>query len=255
MVCIFIHKRRAEYLEYVLRISRHFNPDYRLILLGDKENEDIAKKIGIEFHYISDYTEEIPYHHLSVNNEQYEKFCFERWFIVKNFVKYHEITEFIHSDSDNAICYNINMLPFKESALGNSSIIVPNVIFLKTETLNKITEFYTNIYSLPRDEFIQRIEERTHKEYVISHNTLHYSDMFFLKQSVDELNIHIIALQETHSLDENNPLIFNSNFNQYEIEYTDGMFFKKGTQNRLFNIHFAGNAKIQAKLHYNMIQQ
>ena len=254
MVCIFIHKGRAEYLEYVLRISRHFNPDYRLILLGDKENKDIAKEVGVEFYPISDYTEEIPYHHLSVNNEQYEKFCFERWFILKRFIKYHNIPQFIHSDSDNAMCYNINKLPFKESALGNSSIIVPNVIFLKTETLEKITDFYTNIYSLSRAEFIERIEGYVHRAYVISHNTLHYSDMFFLKQAVDELKIDMIALEQTDILDEGNPLIFNPNFNKYDIEYVDGLFFKKGTQCRLFNIHFAGNAKFQAKLHYNMIQ-
>jgi hypothetical protein len=191
-VIIFVHKGSPEYLEYILKLTKNTNPG-RVILLGDESNKDISVENNVEHHLVSDYNQTIPYYHISVNSEQYEKFCFERWFVIKNFVIKHGITHFIHSDSDNALLTDFSKFTYTNAGFSHNNKIVPNVIFMTVDAIIHITDFYLKLYSLPINEFKESIRPFLDK---INGND-HYSDMYFLRQAMDISGFSFEILDES----------------------------------------------------------
>jgi len=206
---IFVHLGSPEYLDYVLKLSRKHNSG-RLILLGDESNKHIAIKNNVEHYLVSDYNQTIPYHHVGINTEVYEKFCFERWFIIKNFVLKHGITQFVHSDSDNALLTDFSQFNYTNASFVNSNAIVPNVFFMTTDALVQITDFYLKLYSLPFNEFKNSLG----KYLDMTMGGGHYSDMYFLKQAVDACGIELLKLDESKF----NPA-YNGNTNYYNVHF------------------------------------
>jgi len=206
-----------------------------MILLGDETNQSVAKTHGVEHHLISSYTQSIPYYHYSTNGEDYEKFCFERWFVINNFVKSHGISSFVHSDSDNAFYADIDKMTYTNAFLSNSEVVVPNVLFMTSENLDKICSFYNTLFSLSISDFVTRINSYV---YACSKSRLHYSDMMFLKQAINELHLEFEYLPGDQG-----SLIFNTNIRDYEIEMRNGIPFKKQNGIQLANIHFQGDMK------------
>jgi len=223
-VPIFVHLGAPEYLDYVLKLTRKNNTG-RIILLGDESNKEIAIRNKVEHYLVSDYNQSIPYYHVSVNGEKYEKFCFERWFIIKNFVLKNSIPQFVHSDSDNALLTDFSKFSYANASfISGTTAIVPNVFFMTTESVVQITDFYMKLYSLPFDEFKKSVG----KYLDMTMGGGHYSDMYFLKQAVDECGIQVDKLDETK---------FNSAYN--------------GNTN-YYNVHFNGrNNKKYAKILYD----
>jgi len=186
-VCIFVHKGFNDYLDHVFAITRKFNPTLRMILLGDIDNHVVASKYGVEYYPLASYNQSIPYYHHSTNGEAYEKFCFERWFIINNFVKAHGISSFVHSDSDNALFMDLSTFSYTNARIGvKSQPVVPNVLFITSDYLDQICKFYVELFSLSRTKFISKIDPYGH---AYSRSTIHYSDMMFLQQAIDELHL------------------------------------------------------------------
>jgi hypothetical protein len=99
---IFVHKGNSHYLKYSLKQARFFNPDTKIYLLGDKSNDnyDFVEHVDI-LEYLQTASEFAKYYvHMSFNKEQFEQFCFERWFIINDFVEQMGIEEFLCLDSD-----------------------------------------------------------------------------------------------------------------------------------------------------------
>jgi hypothetical protein len=232
MILIFVHNGNQSYLDNVFEMTRLFNPTLRIILLGDESNKLIALKHNVEHYSYSLYYETIPYEHFSPNPKEYELFCFERWFILRNFMKEQKIDKIVYSDSDNAFCVNIELFHYVNARIGNKgNPVVPNVFFIEFDYLNKICDFY----------FI--LHESNFKEKIIPYSGEYngiflYSDMYFLNQAIEELKLEF----ETF-LEHNNDIIFNGNFNNYKIEINDHKVYKQGTNCQLANIHFSYNAK------------
>ena len=109
---IFIHFSNSSYLKYTLRSARLFNPDKRVILLGDASTAHFSRK-GIEHHYFEDYakgeettTFERFFQFITGGdyiNEYKTKFFFRRWFTIYNFIRAQGIDRFWTFDSDNLI--------------------------------------------------------------------------------------------------------------------------------------------------------
>ena len=74
-VLVYIHRGHCDYMDDVFAITRHYNKETWIILIGDSDNHGIANKYSIEHHLFSEYNEEIPYHHVSVNPETYEVYA------------------------------------------------------------------------------------------------------------------------------------------------------------------------------------
>lgn len=105
----FIHKGNSEYLKYTLAQAKHQCPESIVYLIGDPSNDtyDFVKHANI-----ADYRDEVfssVYEHFSSNTYEYELFCFERWFVLRNFIIQNKIAEdFLYLDSDVMLFSNVN---------------------------------------------------------------------------------------------------------------------------------------------------
>ena len=109
---IFLHRGNSDYLAISLEQAKYTNPNSRIILLGDNLNSSIGTRVGVEHFLIDNYFNGANdfskiYEHHSTNNYNYELFCFQRWFIISEFVKSQNIDSFIHIDSDVLLFSNL----------------------------------------------------------------------------------------------------------------------------------------------------
>lgn len=246
---IYIHKNDSEYLDDILNITSKNNKS-RIILIGDENNKKYANKYNIEFYYIKDYIENFQYTHISVNTYEYEKFCFERWIILSNFIRHHNIiNKIIYSDSDNAILHNIANIDIIQSYdilyLGNDAVCVPNLLICDFEFIHIIKKYILAFYDRTYNDIYNSVNTIHHLE----NNTLHYSDMWLVKDVINniaktsiifdinynEKGFKIINLED---YSRNNILQFNSHYNT----------LNHSNISNTINIHFAGNTKKYTKL-------
>ena len=87
---IFVHTGNSNIISYALNQARKFNPDSEIILLGDESNSWVQKH-GFRHFNVSDYygmAEKFNdvYVHMSPNPIGYERFCFQRWMVIKEFL-------------------------------------------------------------------------------------------------------------------------------------------------------------------------
>uniref|UniRef100_A0A6C0I0Y4 Nucleotide-diphospho-sugar transferase domain-containing protein n=1 Tax=viral metagenome TaxID=1070528 RepID=A0A6C0I0Y4_9ZZZZ len=252
---VYIHKGDSFYLNYIFKITRNSNPMQRIIFIGDDENKKYSDIFNLEFYYINDFSiSEFNYKHYSVNPEPYEKFCYDRWIILNNFLKQTqiEIDNIIYSDSDNAFFMNIDELLksneityYNVLYLGNSMIVCPNVFIAKKNVFeiisNGIIEFFNQ-----DNKIIEEIIET--KKWYYNDDINHFSDMFILKYILDnkpniyKANICYINIYDKPLIKFNN-FTLDCNYNNIKdkIILKDKLPFIEDKQ--LFNIHFAGSSK------------
>lgn len=107
---IIVHRGDSFYLSPVLKQIRLFNPEGQIYLISDL----IKKKHGfVSYCNIEDYMNranefEKRYIHLSSNTYFYELICFQRWFIILDFVLHHQIENFLCMDSDVLLYCNVD---------------------------------------------------------------------------------------------------------------------------------------------------
>jgi len=109
---IFIHYGDSPYLRFTLHTARVFNPNARVILLGDRENRDY-QALGIEHHEFANYSglpeiAEFERVFKFVAGREHGKefwvyFVFKRWFYMYSFIRLHNIPRFWTFDSDTLI--------------------------------------------------------------------------------------------------------------------------------------------------------
>ncbi|MEO8256929.1 MAG: hypothetical protein ABI868_06240 [Acidobacteriota bacterium] len=99
---VFIHQSNSEHLTYSLAQARKSNPNSTVFLLGDDSNDGYP---GVEHHRLSDYSvgaaqfEEV-YTHYSTHSVSFELVCFQRWFILRDFLAARQIEQCVYLDSD-----------------------------------------------------------------------------------------------------------------------------------------------------------
>lgn len=108
---IIVHKGNSFYLEPVLRQIRLFNPESRICLISDDSTK--GKFDFVEHHDISRYmtgADEFAkiYVHLSINPFGYELFCFQRWFVIRDFIRSQKMQHFLCLDSDVLLYCNVD---------------------------------------------------------------------------------------------------------------------------------------------------
>lgn len=100
---IIVHRGNQQYIKECIKQAHFSNPKSRIILIGsDVVIDDIP---FVEYYKIEDYFDyaqefEKCYRHYSVNPWEFELFCFQRWFIIKEFIEKNNIHKFLHIDSD-----------------------------------------------------------------------------------------------------------------------------------------------------------
>lgn len=121
---IFIHKNDSDYLKDTLWQAKQYNEN--VILLGDPANQHYSQ-IGIDWQPISKYSKEANYFDtiyidLSDTSFEFARFCFQRWFILEEFMKANNLQVCFYCDSDAMIYTDItqeykNFLDFDMSVL------------------------------------------------------------------------------------------------------------------------------------------
>jgi len=90
----------CSYLHYAMSVASRNNDS--VWLLGDERNKHLAvgKYENIEKYSKSAEEFEKNYVHLSTNSAEVEKFCFSRWFILRDFMIEHGYEQILHLDTD-----------------------------------------------------------------------------------------------------------------------------------------------------------
>lgn len=106
---IILHRGDPYYLKYCLYQARYTNPDSTIYLLGDESNGHYK---GIEHYSVDSYWQSTAeftnsYVHLSSRGYEYELFCIQRWFVLLDFMRAHNLERCVHLDSDVLLFDNL----------------------------------------------------------------------------------------------------------------------------------------------------
>lgn len=109
---VFIHRGNDPYLWCALQQAKRSNPHSDVILIGDAANQPYAIE-GIQHVQMDDYMGGAQqfahiYKHQSPNAYDYDLFCFQRWFILKDFMTSNHIERTCCMDSDMMVYAEVN---------------------------------------------------------------------------------------------------------------------------------------------------
>lgn len=102
---VVVHQGWKPYVEPCLRKAVDSNPRGRVVLIGDDANAEVG--IG-EHHGLGDASlvedvaefRRVYEHHSSSKTERFERFCIERWFFIRNFMRRERLDRCLVIDSD-----------------------------------------------------------------------------------------------------------------------------------------------------------
>ena len=154
---LYIHSGYKNYLKYSLDITSKKN---NIFFIGDDSNAFLRNKKNIEFinrkELLDAGVEKYKSYFInySTNDKSFEWSCFERVFLMKNFLDKYNIQQIFYSDSDNVFLKNLNKLKLTK----NIGYLIPNLqsefemyasihsSFLNKEFCEKFIELYEDIY-------------------------------------------------------------------------------------------------------------
>jgi hypothetical protein len=155
MPIVTIHRGYAPYLVTTLAQAKFTNPKSEIVLLGDSSNQFLD---FVHYEHILNYYSEAQQFaavyadkHRSPNNFEYELFCFQRWFVLKEFMRARQIEQCVHIDSDLMLYADLTAewrkfdrfeLTLVAKSCGHSA-------FIKYEGLVKFCQFLTDTYTTP----------------------------------------------------------------------------------------------------------
>ena len=154
---LYIHSGYKNYLKYSLDITSKKN---NIFFIGDDSNAFLRSKKNIEFinrkELLNSDVEKYKsyFKNYSTNDKSFEWSCFERVFLMKNFLDKYNIQQIYYSDSDNVFLKNLNKLKLTK----NIGYLIPNLqsefamyasihsSFLNKEFCEKFIELYEDLY-------------------------------------------------------------------------------------------------------------
>lgn len=148
---IIVHKGDSFYLEPVLKQIRLYNPTSRICLIS---TEDTKHYSFLEHYNIADYSGASDdfakkYVHLSINPYDYELFCFQRWFIIWEFIQKEKLDYFVCLDSDVLIYCNIDEVfnSFLSYDFTICKIMGPCFTLFNSNSIDKFCSYILSLYS------------------------------------------------------------------------------------------------------------
>src|SRR5437870_5654360 len=100
---VFFHKGDAWYLWYTLRQARLTNPEAPIYLLGDvhcRRYDRFAEFVDLRPYDAAAREFAGLYVHLSTNHADFELVCFQRWFVLREFMREKGLDRCVYLDSD-----------------------------------------------------------------------------------------------------------------------------------------------------------
>lgn len=159
---VIIHRGENDYIHTVLKCAHESNQEANIFLISDRKNNDInfVKYINIDDYFYSAKQFSKNYEHLSTNTYEFELFCIQRWFILRDFMKINKIEKCFYADSDVLIFSNLNTELQKFS----------NFSFTLSEGTCGHNSFWNNHKAL--DDFCHFIENIYNKSDLDSYNKI-----------------------------------------------------------------------------------
>lgn len=157
---ILIHKGFQEYVKYNVLQATKNNP---VILLGDTNpNLDINNFEFVNYHNLLDGVDSfrLKYLHLSTNPFEYELFCYQRWFILRNFMKERGLNVVFYVDSDVLLFVDVTkewekFSQFEMTLLHRTAAISSYITY---SGLDNFCNLLDNIYDNKNDYPYKKIE-------------------------------------------------------------------------------------------------
>lgn len=267
---VFIHKGFPDYLKKTVACAKeHHNTT---IVLGDQENRKIQADAWYpmaDYHSSGFEIFEKTYIHRSTNPVWFELICFERYFVLLEFMKRNDQKACFMIDSDVLLYGDVNSLSCNDFDAGGgieNMFVNPCVLYWHISALEDFVLFCLAQYQNP--EKWQVLEKRyldiKERE---PYANINICDMFLLKYWITLTTYkwkNLFAEDATHVIDGNinSPHCADTNEKKYKImrdlsvkKYTfkDGLPFLIDNRNHktpVFAIHCQGTAKKYIELLY-----
>jgi len=194
---VIIHKGNSWYLQETIDCLIRQGYSNKVVLIGDDNNNcfaGIVQHINIKSLETEDLLQfRDKYIHISTNPLDYERFCFERWFYLKNYVQNFDCGQFILIDSD------VLLFAKPQYFLSRTDCDImltlphnPSIIYFRNKSVAvEIANLIFDIYDTPQIILTQHIIQRQLKgEYssqgaawrASKNNAPHFSDMDLLQE-------------------------------------------------------------------------
>ena len=149
---VFIHQNNSEHLRYSLAQAKKSNPNSTVYLLGDESNDQYP---CVEHHRSSDYSVGAAqfaevYTHYSTNGVDFELVCFQRWFILRDFLTARRIDQCVYLDSDVLLYADVTeeMKKFRRFDFTLCWHTIGCVFFLnRMDGLEDLCQFMLDVYT------------------------------------------------------------------------------------------------------------
>jgi len=102
---IFIHRSNSEHLKYSLAQAHESNPNSTIFLLGDSSNnvyDFVEHRPFVEYFQEAAHFQKL-YKHYSTHGIDFELICFQRWFILREFLMANNLAQCLYLDSDTML--------------------------------------------------------------------------------------------------------------------------------------------------------
>lgn len=156
---IFVHKGDSFYLKYALQNAKKFNPNSRIILIGEGVTE---YPDFVEYYRMEDYSVKrnkfiSVYKHLSTNSEIIERFCFERWFVLNEFLSKQKIPRCLTVDSDVLLFEDVTKDSKNYSKYAFTLSNKSSGGFMFINSVKAIESFCTFVYNAYTDKKLKHV--------------------------------------------------------------------------------------------------
>jgi hypothetical protein len=280
---VFIHRGNSWYLPYVLSQAKFSNPTSNITLIGDDlalqavqgikgiHSESLDK---LESDSINSFRQK--YSHMSSNSEEFELFCWLRWFYLLEYMRRHHIETAFHCDSDVLLYNSIGNIKERYNLKKNSACgfliqkqsfdsfywcASAHVSYWSNDLLKEFCEFSIN--SFAKSKFLDLYKEKFNY-HLTEKKPGGICDMttLYLFWKWNEDRIENLAVNHNANVIDNN-INTGSNYDsdEYAVELNRGIkkvkfirgcpfFFasdNSGTLVRVHALHFQGGAKLYIK--------
>lgn len=173
---IFMHRTDDDYLFYVLKQAKIANPKSDVVLIGSPQNKKYASD-GIRHELIQSYYQGASefakvYKHMSPCEYHYNLFCFQRWFVLRDYMKSRNLNECWILDSDVMLYADLSRQDFK-----SFSCEFTWTTYITRRDVEELCEITQNHFNNPKlFEYLKQFTKET-GNYIKEMNMLAISDM------------------------------------------------------------------------------
>lgn len=222
MKIIIVHRGNQKYLNICINTAKKYGND--VVIIGDKSNSGYSSWCDSD----SLKTERLEhfsrvYKHMSPNRFNFEKICFERYYLIWEYMRKNKISDCIMMDSDVLVYTDINNLDFSDYEFAVSyekkyECASPHFSYWTYDAIDDFTRFIIDIY----EKECEILEEKWNR-HVTQKIPGGICDMTLLYHYVNRTNKKYLNIESQDSLRHFNGMIDN----QLDEDYYGEIQMKK----------------------------